>query len=594
MLFKIKKIIIPISLILLFSFSLNGNVYAQEPEQIRNIKSQIFNIAKSLGSLHQQIHKNKGEVLGVTAFTSPSFNRNLTLGSKGEDVRDLQILLNQKGFTVANQGPGSPGNETDFFGTLTQKALASYQLVNQITPPSGYFGPITRSYISQNNIDGLILNLFIAVKKLYDLGGSLPQNIILAIQTLAQKFPHIYLEFEKYYSNSGSGSSGGGSSGNANNSENSGSQSDSGFVFNTSNNLFGSQQKVTLSVVLLGDGDGIVMSSFPQTGIICGGGFSDCQESFVKNTKITLTATPDADSNFAGWSGLCNSSISGTCIFTITENTQISASFNEVYSDQGEPESFMMINTFTPWWRSSNGIGELMDELNEGYDAGIRKFLMNGPYFTGTPGIDGYIPEDRWQEMEEELKLWLTQRPSVYVGPYMRISGPSPIGWPIQLYDKWDEIITPWLNLGVKMIGVDYSQHNPITESFFSNIKNQNPDLFLIGEAHGDFTAPYPTLAIPRWFWNFHIKNTGIIPTAQGERYVWITSHDVVVNGQSMPVWEAMGISKEAMIQQFRNKGYGIISPSVEEIINTNTENINTFNNLIHPVINNTDSYLNI
>ena len=78
-----------------------------------------------------------------------NFTRNMSVGARGEDVRDLQIFLNTNGVIVTDVGAGSPGNETNYFGTLTQKALAEYQRINEINPPAGYFGPITRLFINK-------------------------------------------------------------------------------------------------------------------------------------------------------------------------------------------------------------------------------------------------------------------------------------------------------------------------------------------------------------------------------------------------------------------------------------------------------------
>ena len=60
----------------------------------------------------------------ILAYT---FDRNLTLGSVGEDVLRLQKFLNQSGFRVAESGFGSPGQETTYFGNLTKQALIRYQ-----------------------------------------------------------------------------------------------------------------------------------------------------------------------------------------------------------------------------------------------------------------------------------------------------------------------------------------------------------------------------------------------------------------------------------------------------------------------------------
>jgi len=48
---------------------------------------------------------------------------------------------------IGVDGFGSVGNETTFFGSLTRSALARFQNDNDINPPKGYFGPITRTFL---------------------------------------------------------------------------------------------------------------------------------------------------------------------------------------------------------------------------------------------------------------------------------------------------------------------------------------------------------------------------------------------------------------------------------------------------------------
>ena len=83
-----------------------------------------------------------------------SFDRNLFVGSEGEDVLCLQVYLNEAGFSVVASGPGSPGSETNRFGNLTKAALADWQEANDVSPANGYFGPIsTAAYVELTTED---------------------------------------------------------------------------------------------------------------------------------------------------------------------------------------------------------------------------------------------------------------------------------------------------------------------------------------------------------------------------------------------------------------------------------------------------------
>ncbi len=85
-----------------------------------------------------------------------NFTKNLWVGIRDMDVKLLQRFLNLKGFTVSTDGPGSAGQETEFFGAKTKQALIKFQeayKVNILTPiglnlGTGFFGPQTRNYIN--------------------------------------------------------------------------------------------------------------------------------------------------------------------------------------------------------------------------------------------------------------------------------------------------------------------------------------------------------------------------------------------------------------------------------------------------------------
>lgn len=87
---------------------------------------------------------------------SGKFTKNLWYGVKGAEVLLLQRILNSLGFTVSSSGPGSPGNETDFFGPLTKDAVKRLQEANRekiLTPiglfnGTGYFGVMTRTFLN--------------------------------------------------------------------------------------------------------------------------------------------------------------------------------------------------------------------------------------------------------------------------------------------------------------------------------------------------------------------------------------------------------------------------------------------------------------
>jgi hypothetical protein len=87
-------------------------------------------------------------VVLATGSTSAamSWSRSLKVGSRGADVKDLQMFLNMCADTkVANSGAGSPGMETTYFGPATKAAVIKFQAARGVSPQSGLFGPLSRA-----------------------------------------------------------------------------------------------------------------------------------------------------------------------------------------------------------------------------------------------------------------------------------------------------------------------------------------------------------------------------------------------------------------------------------------------------------------
>jgi len=95
----------------------------------------------------------------ASAYT---FERSLKLGSTGTDVLELQKFLNEYSDTqIAESGPGSPGNESTYFGSLTQEAVKNFQdkfstdILNPagLASSTGYVGSLTLKKINDIEVE---------------------------------------------------------------------------------------------------------------------------------------------------------------------------------------------------------------------------------------------------------------------------------------------------------------------------------------------------------------------------------------------------------------------------------------------------------
>jgi hypothetical protein len=145
---KITKKVASVGLSFITAVSLSGATsvpiaFAQN-QSIADLQAQLALIASQLQALQAQLG-GQGGGAGVSSAPACNFTRDLTVGSRGDDVKCLQQWLNANGYQVAATGPGSPGNESTYFGQLTKAAVAKWQAAKGISPAAGYFGSKSRA-----------------------------------------------------------------------------------------------------------------------------------------------------------------------------------------------------------------------------------------------------------------------------------------------------------------------------------------------------------------------------------------------------------------------------------------------------------------
>ncbi|MEK7068912.1 MAG: peptidoglycan-binding domain-containing protein, partial [Patescibacteria group bacterium] len=119
--------------------------------------------------------------LGISGDDNVTFQRNLSVGSRGADVSKLQRLL-------VNQGLLESSGVTGYFGPLTKDALARFQRQAGITP-AGSLGPLTRDYLQSYTKNGFVdgtIHQKIHPLLERDIAQQAPDNIVEVLVTLRE------------------------------------------------------------------------------------------------------------------------------------------------------------------------------------------------------------------------------------------------------------------------------------------------------------------------------------------------------------------------------------------------------------------------
>ncbi|MCK4520275.1 peptidoglycan-binding protein [Candidatus Parcubacteria bacterium] len=161
---KMKKIIASITTLACASMMMGLVVMPVQATTTEDLQAQIDLLLAQLADLQTQLAGLSGTTGTIEGCTITSFDRNLSVGMTGDDVKCLQIVLNTDSVTkLGTTGAGSPGNETSYFGPLTKAGVIKFQELYAdevlaswgLTSGTGYVGSTTRTKLNELLVSGV-------------------------------------------------------------------------------------------------------------------------------------------------------------------------------------------------------------------------------------------------------------------------------------------------------------------------------------------------------------------------------------------------------------------------------------------------------
>lgn len=133
-------------------FQIDKNIHG---EYAKSLGMDIETIEGNMAYARNLYEAKGAQPWPTCAVLASPLKNDLQIGDEGTEVKALQKILNQNGFTVSSAGVGSPGWETTYFGELTRQAVQRFQCAEDIvcsgdedTTGYGLVGPKTRAALN--------------------------------------------------------------------------------------------------------------------------------------------------------------------------------------------------------------------------------------------------------------------------------------------------------------------------------------------------------------------------------------------------------------------------------------------------------------